>query len=127
MKQINIEARVKRNNFTKLAGESYCDKNSPIVQDLNKFNKKALLGIQRRDGVYTIIGEEFVYYLTSLGVKGEILHKDFLDILKRNAFSAGKSGNFEHLDINESDSIWILNGPTMNAMWNTILLLSDNR
>jgi hypothetical protein len=127
MKRINIEARIKSNKLDELAGGFYQDANSQITKDLRKKNKAALLGIKREDGVYTIIGEEYTYYSTSSGVVGEISHEDFLKILKDNAFNLGKSGEFHFVNINGSDSIWVLNGPTMNAIWNTIILLHDNR
>jgi hypothetical protein len=121
----NIEARIKRNKFVELAGIFYRDGNSQIVKTLNDRSKKALLGIQNESGVYTIIGEKFVYYKTESGVEGEILNSTFLEILKKNAWLVGKTDKFEVLRINEKDSVWILNGALMSAMWNTVLLLSD--
>lgn len=120
-----IEARIKRNQFKELAGEYYRDNNSEIVQKLNNNGKSAYVGIERDGKTYTIIGEKSVYYLTETGVDGEILISDFLKILKENAWTIGKAGNFEFIKINDQDSIWVSNGEIMNAMWNTLLLLDD--
>lgn len=127
MKNINIKARIKRNQFDVLAGEFYQDENTQIIKELNLQGKKALLGIQREDKIYTVIGESSVYYSTNLGVEGEISHEEFLKFLQKNAINLGKKGIFEFVSINEQDVIWVLNGPTMNAMWNTILLLHNNK
>lgn len=127
MKSINIKARIKRNKFDELAGKYYQDENSEIIDSLKKENKKALLGIKRDDGVYTIIGEESIYYKTESGVNGEMSHEEFINVLTKNALAKGKTGQFEYIIANEQDSVWLLNAETMNAMWNTILLLYDNR
>lgn len=126
MKNINIKARIKRNRLDELAGEFYRDETSFIVKELNDKNRKALLGIQSDDGKYTILGEESVYYRTSSGFEGEIPYAMFLKILTENAWSLGKTGDFEVVKISEKDSIWVLNAATMTAMWNTILLLDGN-
>lgn len=123
MKKINIKARIRRNKLDSLAGESYRAENSEIVQYLNSKNKKAILGIQREDGIYTIIGEEYIYYSTKSGIEGSIENKYFLDILSKNATSLGKSGDFEFIKVNEKYYVWLQNAETMNALWNTILLL----
>ena len=126
MKNVNIKARIRRNKFDELAGEYYQDENSEIVKYLNNRNKKALLGIKRPDGVYTIIGETSVYYVTELGKEGEISHSDFLKILRENAMAKGKKGQFDFVQVNQQDYVWLLNGGAMNAMWNTIMLLDNN-
>jgi hypothetical protein len=127
MKEVNINARIKRNKLDELAGIYYKEDNSIIVQYLNSKNKKALLGIQREDGIYTIVGEEFIYYSTDSEDEGEISHGEFLEILKNNALDIGKRGTFQFVKVNEMDEVWLLDGPTMNALWNTILLLYNNK
>jgi hypothetical protein len=77
LKMKNIKARVKRNKLDELAGIYYKDENSGIVKHLNSINKVALLGIQRGDGIYTIIGESWIYYLTVSGTAGKISHGNF--------------------------------------------------
>jgi hypothetical protein len=124
MGKVNLNARIRRNKFDELAGEYYQDENSEIVKYLNSKNLKALLGIKRPDGIYTIIGEECVYYLTESGVEGEISHKDVLTILRENAMAKGKSGHFDFVLVNQQDYVWFLNIETMNAMWNLIMLLN---
>lgn len=127
MEKVNISARIKRNKLDELAGIYYKEDNSIIVEYLNSKNKKALLGIQREDGIYTIVGEEFIYYSTDSGDEGEISHGEFLEILKNNALDIGKKRTFQFVKVNEKDAVWILDGPTMNAMWNTILLFYNNK
>ena len=125
MKKVNIKARIKRNRLDELAGEYYQDENSEIVKCLNSRNKNALVGIKRPDGIYTVIGEEYVYYLIESGVDGEIAHGDILKILKENAWAKGKTGQFEFVQINQQDYVWFLNGGVMNTMWNLIILLNN--
>jgi len=122
---INIKARIKRNKFDKLAGEHYRDNNSQLIKDLQNKNIQALLGIQKGDGMYTVIGLESIYYSTGSGTEGEISHGIFLDILQQNALSKGKTGDFEFLEVNENDAVWVMNAYTMNAMWNIIMLLHN--
>jgi hypothetical protein len=128
MKNLNVEARIKRNGLRVIAGEFYRDANSHIVKDLNCKDKKALLGIQENDAkYYTIIGENLVYYMNKFGVEGEITHANFLKTLNVNAISKGKSRAFDFIDIDENNSIWLMNASTMNALWNTILLFYDSK
>ncbi|TJZ53597.1 hypothetical protein FAZ15_16310 [Sphingobacterium olei] len=123
MKSVNIKARIKRNLLAKLSGKYYRDEGSDIIQYLNKNNVKALVGIQQDDGIYTIIGTEKIYYLTPSMTKGEIVIGDFLTILNQVAFTFGKSEKYEFIKINEHDYVWVMNLETMNALWNTMLLL----
>lgn len=125
MKSVSIKARIKRNKLDVLAGKYYVDDNSDIVKYLNSLDKKALVGIQREDGIYTIIGEENVYYLSALGIEGAIPLGEFLQILSKNALALGKTALFEFIKIKEDDAIWLQNAHTMNAMWNTMLLLNN--
>lgn len=124
MKVSVIEARAKRNKLDELAGSNYCDNSSKIVSSLNKRRKNAYLGIQSDDGLYTIIGEKYIYLLTKSGTEIEIPHSSFLEILQRNGMSIGKSGEFEFVPSDENESIWVKDGPTMCALWNIVLLLS---
>jgi hypothetical protein len=126
MKKINLEARIRRNKFDELAGAYYRDESSEIVKHLKNLSKNALLGIQRDDETYTIIGEEYIYYSTTLGGMSEIIHKNFLDILQENALSQGKAVQFEFVCVNETDCIWLMNVQTMNAIWNVVMLLHNN-
>ncbi|WP_044000386.1 hypothetical protein [Hymenobacter swuensis] len=99
------------------------DEQSPLVQHLNQTNRDALVGIQRADGVYTVIGQEHVYYATPAGAAGAIAIADLLTILRKNALRLGKRAPFEFVEINETDCIWVMNSQVMNALWNTLLLL----
>lgn len=120
-----IEARIKRNDFEKLAGKFYRDHDSQIIRDLQKSGKSGLLGIQKGTSIYTIIGDEFIYYSTEAGVEREITHSSFLKLLKQNAMKLGKKASFEFLEIEKQNSIWIYNGAMMSAIWNTVQLLEE--
>ncbi len=125
MIKINLKAKIRRNHLDTTVGEYFRDENSEIVRKLNYTNKKALLGIERNDGLYTIIGEEHVYYSTVLGAEGFIEHLFLLKILHQNALKLGKQGQFEFIQVNEDDFIWMLNAYTMNALWNTLLAITS--
>ncbi|WKN43942.1 hypothetical protein [Tunicatimonas pelagia] len=118
-----LRARVRRNKLEKLAGESYRDEKSQLIKSLHNEDKKALLGIQKGDGIYTVLGEECVYYSSNSGIERKISYGRFTEILRSNALKTGKTTEFEFLNITEQDCIWILNTRTMNAIWNTVLLL----
>lgn len=118
MKNINIDVRIKRNQLDKFAGIHYRDNDSDLIKKL-----KALVGIERQDGVYTVISENFIYYSTILNKEKKISLSDFLEILKYNALSKGKSSDFEYIYTNDGESIWIKNANTMNALWNTVLYI----
>lgn len=126
MKNINIKARIKRNMLDQLSGKHYRDESSDIVRDLNSNKKDALVGIQREDGIYTIIGVEKIYYRTPTGVDGEIFISDFLKILNEITLRFGKTVEYEYMKINEFESIWVMNSQTLNALWNTMLLVYNN-
>jgi hypothetical protein len=74
--------------------------------------------------VYTVLGEESIYYLTPSGVEGEIAIEDFLAILRKNALALGKTARHEFVALPERELIWVMNGQVMSALWNTLLLLN---
>lgn len=125
MVQRNIKARVKHNMFDVLAGSNFRDETSEIITHLNSIGQKALLGMEREDGIYTIMGEDHIYYLTPERIAGQIPHKDFLKILHKNAMSLGKKAQFDYVPVNEKDVVWVKDAYTMNAMWNTIMMLDQ--
>lgn len=123
MKRINLKARIKRNMLDTLSGENYRDENSNIIQYLNNFGADILVGIEREDGVYTLIGTDTIYYMTSLMVQEKISIKDFLYILQETAMTNGKMATYEFIKINKNASVWVMNAQVMNALWNTMLIL----
>lgn len=125
MKNINIAARIKRNMLDQLSGKYYRDKNSDIIRHLNSDKRNAIVGIQQEDGIYTIIGDEKIYYKTLSGAEGEILIGDFLKILNETTLRLGKKVEYEFIKVNEWESVWVMNTQTMLALWNTMLLLYD--
>ncbi|EDM35227.1 hypothetical protein PBAL39_13382 [Pedobacter sp. BAL39] len=122
VKKINVNARIRRNMLAELSGSYFKDENSDFIIHLNSGGKDALVGIQREDGVYTVIGNEKIYYLTLSGIESEISINEFLDILSRETLSKGKSYKYEFIKVKANESIWIMNADTMNALWNTMLL-----
>ena len=125
MNHINIKNRIRRNMLDKLAGKYYKNESSDIILHLNSKEKKGIVGIQREDGIYTIIGTEKIYYLTTSGIEGEISIDNFLTILKETAMKYGKKAQYEFIKINETNSIWVMNIQTMNALWNTMLYINN--
>ncbi len=127
MKLTTVEARAKRNKLDEFAGECYRDSNSQVVENLNKSKRLAYLGIQDSSGKYTILGEKYVYFSTEIGLEYEVSIVDILDILQKNAFDIGKHGQFEYLKVSDKKLMWVLDGRTMTAMWNIILLISRSK
>jgi hypothetical protein len=125
MKTSILKSKIKRNNLEEYAEQYFRNENSQIVSSLNNEGKSALFGIEREDGIYTIIGEKSVYYTAASGNKGEITLNEFSEILHHNAMQKGKGGNFEFLQINnQGDLLWLYNRETMNALWNIILWIN---
>jgi hypothetical protein len=123
MKKGALRARIRRNGLATLAGNYYLDEEAGLVSQLNSLQKGALVGIQRVDGVYTVLGEERIYYLTPSGVAGEIAIGDFLVILQEHALSLGKTAPYEFVPLSGGELVWVMNGQVMSALWNTLLLL----
>lgn len=76
-----IRARIKRNRFDFYAGEFYQDNDSDFIRELKQKGFPALVGIKRNDGIYTVLGNDFIYYRSSSDMEGQIQHGDFLKIL----------------------------------------------
>lgn len=119
-----LKSKIKRNNLEQYAGTYFRDGTSQIVNSLNEKGKCALFGIEREDGIYTIIGEKLVYYSTNQGNVEEISLSEFLEILHINALKKGKNRVFEFIPISEKKLIWLHNKPTMDAFWNIILWIN---
>ena len=130
--KINVlKAKVKRNNLIKNAGKFYVNEASELIQILNKQGKSALLGIQnKKKGVYTIIGKQFVYYLTSSGTNGKIPLKQFTDELHENGIRKGTGCLrfrllYKNIVLSNGDKVWLYNSDTMFSIWNTVLWLQE--
>ncbi|MCD0464947.1 hypothetical protein [Flavobacterium sp. ENC] len=120
---MSIEAKIKRNKLDVLAGEFYQNADSNFIKHLQQKGFEAIVDIKRQDGIYTVIGKDFTYFYSNSGIEDQISHKDFLEVLKKNAMKIGKANDFEFVKYKEDCSIWVLNGETMNAIWNTVMLL----
>ncbi|WP_430409549.1 hypothetical protein [Kordia sp.] len=123
--KINIlKARIKRNNLEKNAGHYFVDETSAIINLLKKEGKEVLLGIHRKDGVYTILEKKFVYYSTASGHKDQIQLNKFSDILQSNALKKGKFfSSYKYVKLDNNERVWLKNQATMESLWNTILWL----
>ncbi|MGJ1242938.1 hypothetical protein [Sphingobacterium siyangense] len=90
MNRINLKARIKRNMLDTLSAENYRDEHSEIIQYLNNLGADILVGIERKDGIYTLIGTETIYYMPPSMVQEKLPIKDFLCILQATAMTNGK-------------------------------------
>ncbi|WP_299902696.1 hypothetical protein [uncultured Aquimarina sp.] len=123
MKTNILKARIKRNNLEKHAGSNFVDESSKIIDNLRNEGKKVLLGIQKNDNLYTILGEEHVFYSSLKGNKGKISLSEFSEILHNNAMRKEKVfASYKYITI-DNDRIWLKNKSTMKSLWNTILWL----
>ncbi|MBE8725829.1 hypothetical protein [Flavobacterium hungaricum] len=124
--KINIlKSKIKRSNLKEYSGDYFRDDSSQIVVFLNKEGKSALFGIQKEEGIYTIVGKKSVYYSTIFSNPKEIPLSSFSEILHQNALKRGKGVEFEFLQLNDNeDSVWLHNQETMNALWNIILWIN---
>jgi len=128
MKLNILKARIKRNNLEGYARDYFIDENSEVIKALKNEKKKALIGIKKNDKIYTILGEEFVYYSTISGKKGQISLNIFSNLLHEEAMSKGKLlSRYKYLKIDNGEKIWLNNKSTMQALSNTILYLIDTQ
>lgn len=124
-----LNAKIRRNNFVGFAEEYFINGDSETVKMLNSSGESALIGIEnKKKGVYTIIGEQFIYYSTSIGKEGKAALRDFIEDLQRNQSIVG-TGYFKirfaykNIILNNGDKVWLHNSNTMYSLWNTILWL----
>jgi len=123
MKSNYLDRRIKLNNLEKHAGNHFVDESSKIINILRNEGKKALLGIQKNDEIYTVLGEKYVFYSTFNGSKGKVILSEFSDILHDNALKKGKIlASYKYVTI-DNNKIWLKNKSTMKSLWNTILWL----
>lgn len=125
-----LKAKIQRNNLIKYAGKYFVDETSDIIKRMNREGKKALIGIYKNRGVYTIIGEKYLYYSTSSGKRGEIRIDDFTEALHENGCRIG-SGYFKfkfmyrNIVLSNNDKVWLHNSNTMFSLWNTMLWIQE--
>lgn len=121
-----LKAKIRRNNLQDFAGKFFKDDTSQIIKKLNSGGKEALFGIERQDGIYTIIGKSAVYYSTIDGFEKEMPLRIFSNILSNNAMEKGKNADFEYIKIDQNDSfIWVNNRSTMESIWNVVIWLEN--
>ena len=57
-----LKAKIKQNKLDVYAGKYFVNENSKIIKILNDLDKKVLIGIQKNELTYTILGEDKVYF-----------------------------------------------------------------
>ena len=129
---IYLKTKLERKDLAKNAGNYFVDETSDIIKELNSQGESALLGIQNKKGVYTIIGKDSIYYLTSSGKKGKISHKEFSEELGENANRIGKGWlkskfMFKNIILRNNDKVWLHNAKTMFSLWGIIAWIKRNK
>lgn len=119
-------ARVKRQKINVHAGRYFKDDSSELINSLKNEGKKALIGIGRDDGVYTVLGEEYVYYCTTSGKKYEMLLQEFSDAISHNAIMKRKWRRFKYMKVN-GEKVWLHNRLTMYGLMNVMNWLVDEK
>lgn len=128
----NLNTKCKRNALVENAGKYFVDETSDIIKELNSQGESAFLGIQNKKGIYTIIGKDYVYYLTYSGKKGKISHKEFSDELGENGNRIGKGWlkyifMYKTIILKNNDKVWLHNAKTMFSLWSIIAWLKRNK
>jgi hypothetical protein len=129
---IYLKTKLERKDLAENAGNYFVDETSDIIKGLNSQGESALLGIQNKKGVYTIIGKDSIYYLTSSGKKGKISHKEFSEELGENANRIGKGWlkskfMFKNIILRNNDQVWLHNAKTMFSLWGIIAWIKRNK
>lgn len=132
MSLTNLNAKLQRNSLVKNAGKYFVDETSDIIKELNLQGESALIGIQNKKGIYTIIGKKYVYYLTPSGKKAKISHKEFSEELHENGCRIGKGWlkfkfMYKNIILKNNDKVWLYNAKTMFSIWSTIVWLEKNK
>jgi len=132
MNLANLNTKSKRNSLVKNAGKYFAGETSDVIKELNLQGESAFLGIQHKKGIYTIIGKDYVYYLTSSGKKGKISHKEFSEELYDNGDRIGKGWlkfklMYKNIILKNNDKVWLCNAKTMFSLWNIIAWLERNK
>ncbi len=132
MSLANLNTKRERNALVKNAGKYFVGEASNIIKELNLQGESAFLGIQNKKGMYTIIGKEYVYYLTSSGKKGKISHEEFSKELGENGCRIGKGWlkyifMYKNIILKNNDKVWLHNAKTMFSLWSIIAWLKRNK
>lgn len=129
---ISLKTKLERKDLAENAGKYFVDEASDIIKELNLQGELALLGIRDKKGIYTIIGKDYVYYLTSSGKKGKISHEEFSEELGENANRIGKGWlkskfMFKNIILRNNDKVWLHNAKTMFSLWGIIAWIKRNK
>lgn len=121
--RINIlKGRIARSRLEEYAGGDYEGLQGELVQQLQKQGKKVLVGIQNEEGMYTLLGEDGLYYCDSNGEEGKLDYSTLLEAFRRFRFNGFVRGH-EWMPIQTTDTlpettIWLKDGYVLNALWN---------
>ncbi len=120
-----LKAKVRRNGFIISAGKYYKDESSEVITMLKSKGEKALIGIQKKNGIYTVIGEDFIHYLTPTGKHGKIFLNEFVKELEQSL--SRKKPSFlmswlthRNIVLSNNDKVWLRNSDVTYTLWNTI-------
>lgn len=104
-----LKARVERSCLVESAGKYYGDMDSQIIQNLNNEGRNAFVGLERDDGIYTVLGEKLVYFSTKSGDTDTISITSCLNTLHNYGLNEGKGilKRYKFIPINDKQQIWI--------------------
>ena len=119
-----IKKRASKYNFVEIVGEFYRDNNSKLIKKLNEENKNAFFGIENSEGIYTVVGEEYLYFSTSLDTHKSISNSKFLKITREKLQESGKESKYEFIKVDKDNTIWILNTEMLFALSSLLLFLT---
>ncbi|MDJ1494555.1 hypothetical protein QNI19_16540 [Cytophagaceae bacterium DM2B3-1] len=116
----------------KSAGKYYVNETSDIIKQLNSQGESALVGIQNKKGIYTIIGRNYVYYLTASGKKGKIPNEEFTEELNENGRRIGTGWwqftfRYKNIILKNTDKVWLHHSETMFALLGIMIWMKKNK
>ena len=114
-------AHVKLSKLEELASHSFRGPESDIIHGLNSEKAGAVLGVESKNGYYTIIGESGLIVRNSDGCRKVISFDQALSYLQENGMKVGKGGDFEFVDFGPNGLVWMKDVPTMCAIWNIVI------
>ncbi|CAM1368146.1 hypothetical protein [Tenacibaculum xiamenense] len=119
-----IRKRAESLSFSQIAGEFYINENSSTIKSLKKTGGEAFLGIRNKEGLYTVIGKDYLFFCDRSGFEKRVLNKDLWGIIKRKLRTMSKNDHIEFIQISDNDSIWVLNTSMFSIISSLILFLT---
>lgn len=104
-----LKKRAFKNDFFEIAGKFYLANDSDLIKRLQqKNNSEVYFGIHNESGVYTVIGERYIFFGRA-GIDKKIANTEFLGKAKKGMREQGKNRKYEYLQVGENDSVWVYN------------------